>query len=239
MQKNTETPGERLLHETVADRLRELIVEGILPPGSRLNERVLAAQLNVSRTPLREAFKQLAGERLVELLPNRGAHVASLSRADVEHLFELMSALEGLSGWLAATRRTEAELTEIRALHFEMLAAHARRDLPNYYRCNHAIHRLINQAARNPELTEMYASVNGRLQSLRLRSNFDARRWDRAVDEHQRMIGALVARDAPGLRTLLEQHLLGKRDAVLAQFDAAGADGLPALTLSPPVAEPR
>ncbi|MFT3802653.1 MAG: GntR family transcriptional regulator [Burkholderiaceae bacterium] len=239
MQKDAETPGERLLHEAVADRLRELIVEGILPPGSRLNERVLAAQLNVSRTPLREAFKQLAGERLVELLPNRGAHVASLSRADVEHLFELMSALEGLSGWLAATRRTEAELTEIRALHFEMLAAHARRDLPNYYRCNHAIHRLINQAARNPELTEMYASVNGRLQSLRFRSNFDARRWDHAVDEHQRMIDALVARDAPRLRALLEQHLLGKRDAVLAQFDAAGADGLPALTLSSPVAEPR
>ncbi len=239
MQKMTEIASGRLLHEEVADRLRELIVEGVLRPGSRLNERVLAAQLNVSRTPLREAFKQLAGERLVELLPNRGAHVASLSRADVEHLFELMSALEGLSGWLAATRRTDAELTEIRALHFEMLAAHARRDLPNYYRCNHAIHRLINQAARNPELTEMYASVNGRLQSLRFRSNFDARRWDHAVDEHQRMIDALAGRDAPRLRTLLEQHLLGKRDAVLAQFDAAAADGLPALTLSSPTAEPR
>ncbi len=101
------------LHEEVAARIRELITEGLLTPGSKLNERVLAGQLGVSRTPLREALKLLAGERLIELNPNRGASVAGLSRKDLEHLFELMASLEGLSGELAAVRRTDAEMTEL------------------------------------------------------------------------------------------------------------------------------
>ncbi len=126
-----ERPIERRpLHEEVADRLRELVTEGVLPPGHHLNERVLCAQLGVSRTPLREAFKVLAAERLIELHPNRGASVAALSARDVAQLFEVMSALEALSGELAARRATDAEIEEVRALHFEMLAAHARRDLP-------------------------------------------------------------------------------------------------------------
>jgi DNA-binding GntR family transcriptional regulator len=213
----------RALHEEVAERLREMITEGLLAPGSRLNERVLCERLGVSRTPLREAFKVLAAERLVELNPNRGAIVATLSADDVEHLFELMAALEGLSGELAARRRTAAELDEIRAMHYEMLAAHARRDLPLYYRLNRGIHEAINRAARNPELTETYDSVNLRIQNLRFRSNFNQEKWEAAVREHGAMIDALAAGDAPALRAVLERHLRHKRDAVLEELRAAPA----------------
>ena len=73
----------RLLHEEVVDRLRDMIVQGELAPETKLNERVLAAQLGISRTPLREAIKFLASEGLVELLPNRGAVVASLKAGKV------------------------------------------------------------------------------------------------------------------------------------------------------------
>ena len=210
----------RPLHEEVAERLREMITEGLLAPGVRLNERVLCAQLQVSRTPLREALKVLAGERLVELNPNRGAMVATLSARDVEHLFEVMITLEGLSGELAAERRTAAELGEIRALHFEMLAAHARLDLPQYFRFNRGIHEAINRCARNPVLSETYDSVNLRIQNLRFRSNFNRKKWDAAVREHSAMIDALVAGDAGGLRAILEQHLRHKRDAVLQELRA-------------------
>lgn len=210
----------RPLHEEVADRLRDLITEGLLAAGSRLNERVLCEQLRVSRTPLREAFKVLAAERLVDLHPNRGASVASLSVGDVEHLFELMGALEGLAGELAALRRTDAELDELRALHFEMLAAHARRDLPAYYRLNRAIHELMGRCARNPELTETCRSVNLRIQHLRFRSNFNRDKWDTAVREHEQMMAALADRDGAGLRRLLEAHLRNKRDAVLEDLAA-------------------
>lgn len=210
----------RPLHEEVADRLRAMITEGGLAPGARLNERVLCERLRVSRTPLREAFKVLAAERLVELSPNRGASVVALSRSDVEQLFELMGALEGLAGQLAAERRTEAELAEIRALHFEMLAAHARRDLPAYYDLNRRIHVAISRCARNDMLAETYDSVNTRIQNLRFRSNFNQDKWNHAVREHQQMLEALEDGDGSALRALLETHLRNKRDAVLEQWPA-------------------
>jgi DNA-binding GntR family transcriptional regulator len=207
--------ARRVLHEEVAGRLREWITEGLLAPGERLNERVLCARLAVSRTPLREAFKVLAAQNLVVLHPHRGASVAAPSPQDVRHLFELMAALEGLSGELAAQRHEAGELREIRALHFEMLAAHARGDLPAYYRLNRAIHAAINACARNPMLTQTYDSVNLRIQNLRFRSNFNRTKWDAAVAEHQRMLEALERRDAPAMRALLEAHLLAKLEAVL------------------------
>jgi len=213
----------RPLHEEVADRLRELITEGALPAGARLNERMLCEQLGVSRTPLREAFKVLSAERLIELQPNRGAVVTVLSEGDVVHLFELMAELEGLSGELAAARRTDAELDEIRALHFEMLAAHARRDLSAYYRLNREVHALINRCARNPVLTETYESVNLRIQNLRFRSNFNRDKWDAAVAEHGEIVEALARRDAAALRRLLERHLRSKLDAVLEELRAPRA----------------
>ena len=210
----------RPLHEEVADRLRAMITEGGLAPGARLNERVLCERLRVSRTPLREAFKVLAAERLVELSPNRGASVVALSRSDVEQLFELMGALEGLAGQLAAERRTDAELAEIRALHFEMLAAHARRDLPAYYALNRRIHVAISRCARNDMLAETYDSVNTRIQNLRFRSNFNQDKWNHAVREHQQMLEALETGNGSALRALLETHLRNKRDAVLEQWPA-------------------
>lgn len=222
--------GRRALHQEVAERLRGLLTEGKLAPGERLNERVLCEQLNVSRTPLREALKVLATERLVELSPNRGARVVALSRSAVAELFELMAALEGLAGELAAIRRDAAELAHIQALHAEMLDAHGRRDLPTYYDRNRRIHLAISRCARNAALAETYDSVNTRIQNLRFRSNFDPDKWDQAVREHVAMVEALEARDGPGLRRLLETHLHHKRDAVLEQWgEATGATpGVPA-----------
>jgi DNA-binding GntR family transcriptional regulator len=206
------------LHEQVAYRLRELLVEGAIAPGAKLNERELALQLNVSRTPLREAIKMLAAEGLVELLPNRGAVALSLSEQDVFNTFEVMAGLEGMSGELAAQRMTDAQLTEIKALHFEMLAAHARRDLSAYYRINAQIHRAINIAANNTVLTATYAQVNARLQALRFRSNQDEAKWNRAMEEHGQMIDALAKRDGEVLKTVLVQHLHHKRDVVIEQI---------------------
>jgi DNA-binding GntR family transcriptional regulator len=210
----------QVLHQQAALRLRQLIVEGAIAPGAKLNERELAEQLQVSRTPLREAIKMLAAEGLVELLPNRGAVATLLSPQDVADTFEVIAGLEEQSGALAAQRIGEQELAEIRALHYEMLAAYTRRDLSTYYRLNAQIHDRINAAARNPVLTRTYRQVNARLQALRFRSNFDERKWQRAVAEHDAMVQLLAARDAAGLRTLMRQHLEHKRDAVLEQMSA-------------------
>lgn len=209
----------QILHVAVAQRLRTMIMEGDLAPGTRLNERVLCDLLQVSRTLLREAFKVLAGDGLVTLLPNRGAEVVVLSQESINHLFEMMGALEAMSGDLACQRITEAELNEIRALHYEMLACHARRDLPNYYALNRRIHDAINAAARNPILEETYRRINLRIQALRFRSNFDHDKWDLAVREHGEMLDALARRDGAALREILRAHLQHKHDALIAELE--------------------
>lgn len=211
----------RSLHATVLARLRDMIVEGELAPGARLNERVLCEQLGVSRTPLREAMKMLAAEGLLALLPNRGAVVPKLSADDIRHTFELMAALEAANGELACARIAAEELDEIRALHYEMLACYARRDLPGYYRRNHAIHALINLAARNPVLTQTYRTINARIQALRFRSNFNREKWEAAVEEHEQMIDALAKRDGARMRAILTQHLAHKCEAVLAELETS------------------
>jgi DNA-binding GntR family transcriptional regulator len=213
------------LHEQVAHRLRQMLVEGRIPPGAKLNERELSELLNVSRTPLREAIKMLAAEGLVELVPNRGAIAVSLTEADVLNTFEVMAGLEAQSGELAAERITPQELAEIQAMHFEMMAAYTRRDLSAYYTINARIHDAISNAAKNPVLAQVYAQVNARLQALRFRSNQDGEKWKRAVKEHEKMIEALAAHDGAAMREVLLTHLRNKRDVVLEQLREARSQG--------------
>lgn len=223
------------LVQKVAGQLRTLLVEGQIAPGAKLNERELAQACAVSRTPLREAIRMLAAEGLVVLLPNRGAAAADLSESDIAHTFELIAGLEGLSGELAAQRITDEALNEIKAMNLEMHAAYLRQDLSAYYRINAAIHQAINAAAGNPVLVDTYKQINARLQALRFRSNQDADKWQKALQEHDAMVKALEARDAVGLRALLIAHLHSKRDVALEQVrararDGAGTDAVPSRT---------
>ncbi len=212
------------LHDVVVERLRDFIVEGSLPAGTKLNERELCDTLGISRTPLREAIKVLAAEGLVEITPNRGASVYHMSDAEIRETFELMSGLEAFSGLLAGERITPEEVAEIKALHFTMLACHAQGDLHGYYIKNHEIHDRINIAARNAALRQIYITVNRRLQALRFRSNLQPSKWEKAIEEHGEMIKALEARNGEWLSTILRQHLLRKRDAVLHLIEMEGRD---------------
>lgn len=220
---STEIPRDTL-QQRVANKLRQMLIDGSVAPGTKLNERVLCEQLGVSRTPLREAIRLLAAEGLVTLDPNRGAFAASMSPDVVADAFDVIAALEGLAGEQAARRITEAELAELRALQFEMQAAFERRDLAAYYRLNARIHETINAAARNTVLAETWRQLNTRLHALRFRSNQDEAKWAGAVREHAAMVQALQARDPAAMRELMVSHLQRKRDVVLAQLAEAADD---------------
>ena len=210
-----ETGSPTNLHEQTYQNLKTMIVEGAITPGSKLNERALAETLSVSRTPIREAIRRLAAAGLVELINNRGAIVPKLNKEDVLNAFELMAELEGFSGELAAKRITKEALSEIEALHYEMLACYSRKDLSGYYKLNSQIHQHINLAAGNPVLTNTYSQVNARIQALRFRSNQDQTKWDEAVLEHGEMIAALKAADGQRMRKVLMRHLANKKNAIL------------------------
>jgi DNA-binding GntR family transcriptional regulator len=213
----------RPLHEEAADRLRDLIVQGRLAAGSRLNERLLAAQLGVSRTPLREAFKVLATEGLVELLPNRGAIVSQMDPVRLSESLAVMGALEALAGELACANATDAQLNEIRALHYEMLAYHARGDLAGYFKFNQAIHLKLVKYSGNSTLYNVYRQMNGNVRRARYMANLSKERWDAAVREHDEILAALSARDVKRIKALLSDHLAHKLASVLAALPAAQA----------------
>ncbi|MBU3577676.1 GntR family transcriptional regulator [Polynucleobacter sp. UK-Kesae-W10] len=211
----TEQPNSTNLHEATFQKLRSLLVEGKIPPGSKLNERELAESLNVSRTPIREAIRRLAADGLVELIANRGAIALQLSLDDVVNTFDVIADLEGFSGELAAQNISDATLSELEALQYEMMASYARRDLSSYYQLNLRIHHLINQAANNPVLSRLFTQVNARIEALRFRSNQDGVKWEKAVEEHQEMLDALKARDSKRMRKIMIQHVMNKRDVVV------------------------
>jgi DNA-binding GntR family transcriptional regulator len=195
------------LHDTVVEHLRNLIVEAVLAPGTKLNERELCETMGISRTPLREALKVLAGEGLIEIAPNRGASVYKMSVTEMCDTFEFMAGLEAQAGELACARITDAEVDEIKALHHAMLACKAQDDLPGYYN-------------RNTVLRQAYLGINRRLKALRFKSNHKTAKWDRAARDHEAMIEALDARDGQRLAAILRRHLLDKRDTVMAMADA-------------------
>ena len=213
----------RPLHEEATDRLRDLIVQGRLVAGARLNERLLTSQLGVSRTPLREAFKVLATEGLVELLPNRGAIVSQLDAVRLSETLAVMGALDALAGELACANATDAQVNEIRALHYEMLAYHARGDLAGYFKFNQAIHLKIVKYSGNAVLYNTYRQLNGAMQRARYMANLSQERWDAAVREHDEILAALGARDVKRIRALLAEHLAHKLASALAALPARQA----------------
>jgi DNA-binding GntR family transcriptional regulator len=213
----------RPLHEEAADRLRDLIVQGRLIPGARLNERLLTAQLGLSRTPLREAFKVLATEGLVDLLPDRGAIVSAVDPVRLAETLAVMGALEALAGELACHSASDSQINEIRSLHFEMLANHARGDLAGYFKFNQAIHLKIVKYSGNNVLYNTYRQLNANVRRARYMANLSRERWDAAVREHGEILDALSARDVARIKALLADHLAHKLSSVLAELQATPA----------------
>lgn len=205
------------LAAVVAEKLRQLIIDGTLVPGVWLNERDLCERLRVSRTPLREAYRILAADGLVMLLPKRGAQVIALSEQDVANLFDVLAVLEGLMGRLAAERASDEEFAEIGALHRAMLDAYAARDIKRYYEASMGTHVAISAAAHNPALEDTYRRLNLRVQNLRYRSNLDRQEWAHGMEDHERFVAALLARDGERAERLMREHALEKKTAAMRQ----------------------
>lgn len=202
------------LYDEVVQRLRQMIFEGELAPGSRVPERVLCEQFGISRTPLREALRALAAEGLIELAPHRGATVSKLSAAELDHMFEVMEALEALAGELACLRITDSGIAHVRRLHEEMVRHYEQRNRPEYFRCNQRIHEALVEAAGNPMLSRVYAGLGDRIRRARYMANLSEERWREAVEEHEAILEALIARDADRIGPLLKSHLHHKRVAL-------------------------
>jgi len=197
----------RTLHDEVLERLRDMIIEGRLAPGQRINEGVVGAQLGVSRTPLREAIKTLASEGLVEIQPAKGALVRKFSAQDLLQILEVLKSLEQLGGRSACAQASDATIAVIKALHDEMMELYRTRTRLEYFKLNQAIHSAIVAASGNAVLVEMHATLQARIKRLRFIGNEGPEKWAGAVAEHEEMIEALLKRDGEALAAAIGKHM--------------------------------
>jgi len=192
----------------VAERVRDMILAGDLPPGERISERMLTEGLGVTRTPLREAFKILETEGLLHIVPNRGAQVSKLSPRDVDMAMELLAGLESAAAELACERGTVEQFDLVEALHQRMVTCQREGDLMGYFRINQEIHQHIIDCAHNPALSRVYQAESARVRLYRFAGNRVSERWARAVMEHEQILAALKQRQGPLLREVLRAHHL-------------------------------
>jgi DNA-binding GntR family transcriptional regulator len=209
-------PGSRKLimrvnlHDEVAEVLRDMIIQDQLPPGTRIPENDLCAQLGISRTPLREAIRVLASEGLVKPLPRRGAIVATPDPDEIQGLFFAIGAIESLCAQLACINFTPAEVENIMKLHRRLVQLHSSgQGTKDYFRTNLAIHQSIVRGARNKFLADLHGSLSVRILRARFFINMPRAAWTRAMREHEQIAALIKKRDAHALSELLTQHMIG------------------------------
>ncbi|OZI32366.1 GntR family transcriptional regulator [Bordetella genomosp. 10] len=202
------------LYLEAAERLRGMIRSRVLAAGEWVDELRLAAQLGISRTPLREALKLLASEGLVRLEPRRGCFVNELSRRDLDEIFPLMAMLEGRCAYEAARKAGPDDLARLRGLHDTLQAHAAAGDIDAYYDANYVIHEAIQALADNRWLSDMIGNLRKVLSLSRHKSLALPGRIQASCAEHMAIYAAIAAHDAEGAEALARGHLLRQLDAL-------------------------
>jgi DNA-binding GntR family transcriptional regulator len=194
--------------DEIGKKIADDIVLGHFEPGTRLDEVMLAKRFEVSRTPVREALKQLATQGLVVCRPNRGAVVAELTAQQIAHMFEAIGELEAACARHAAIRLSASERDHLHALHAQARVAMRAADADLYDRLNQEWHRVLIEGCGNPVLIEMTLGLRHRLSPFR-RSQFrNLERMSASFEEHAVIIEALMAHDVGTAQRQMRSHLL-------------------------------
>lgn len=205
-------PRGRLADE-VCREIADGIVLGRFPPNARLDETVLAAMFGVSRTPIREALKQLVATGLATCRPNRGAVVAGLSADQLEQMFEAIGELEAACARHAALRMDASGHACLRALHASAREAMRDHDIGRYDAVNRELHAAIVVGAGNPVLSEMAAQLKKRAAPYRRTQFRDLDRMRASFEEHSAIVEAILAHDAAMAYREMRAHLLSAHSA--------------------------
>jgi DNA-binding GntR family transcriptional regulator len=203
--------------DSAVNGVRDLILRGGYAPGARLGEVELAEALGVSRTPVREALRELAAEGLVELVPNKGARVVAWTADELDQVFELRAQVEGFAAHQAALRATAddiARLTELAEAHARATAGR-KRDLERVYDLNAAFHAGIAAAAGGASLRGVLGSLVHTVVLHRTLHTFDDAAMQRSSRHHLEIVEAVRARDGVWAESVMRAHLLAARAELL------------------------
>ncbi len=207
------------LKEIAYEHIGQWLIEGTLQPGEALIETDLAERLGISRTPVREALHQLAQEGLVEMIPRRGAFVRRITLQDIEELFVIREAIEGVAARLAATKAKPEQLRAF-AEKFEA-AAHEPDEIQRqeqYERIGDEFHDYILEICGNARIIEIIGTYKVLLQKERQIAAHIPGRIERSLKEHCTILEALQRQDPDLAEKTMRQHIVGTLNSMLESY---------------------
>ncbi len=207
------------LPEKIADEIRRNILRGRFTPGTLLKERETAQEMDVSRTPMREAIRILAKEGLVILRPARSPIIANPSLQEITDAIDVLKALELLSGELACRRATAEEIAAISAIHDDMTARHNQLDTLDLFEIDMSFHKSIVRASHNAALFDTHKAYLERLWRVRYLSASRRHNRERVLRQHGDILRGIEARDPEQIRNAIAAHLEALVDNISAKFE--------------------
>lgn len=199
--------SKKTIAALVQDRIREAILNGALPAGSRLDQNQLAEDLNVSLVPVREALKKLEGEGFIQIVPRRGAFVTETSPEDMEDLYFTRGLLEGQAAYHAAEHLTDEDLAKLDQLTRKMGAALDVDDFVYFNQSNREFHFTIYRAAGSKYMVSIIENLWDLAQRYRYRYMFLKDQAAVIQAEHQAILDACHARNARAMRDAMTYHM--------------------------------
>ena len=214
-------PLSQRTSEGVARVLRNEIFSGRLKPGEPVRERLLAEQLGVSRTPVREALFTLQSEGLIELTPNRGATVRTITARDIMQIYTLRAVLESYAAHEAAQTRTAEDLDALEDAHAKLQRISPTGTPMQVAMADLAFHTLISDATSSRMLQTIMGQVLAFTVSFRSNYSYPGERAAAAVEQHRAILDALHDQDADRAERLMREHVESARRFALQHFTQA------------------
>jgi DNA-binding GntR family transcriptional regulator len=212
--------------EEVREHIKNMIHQGEVRPGERINEQALAQRLQIGRATAREALRSLEQAGLVRIIPNRGAEVRKLSLEDALHLYDVRAGLAHASGRLIALRIGQEDEEKLLSLLAEMETAVEGRNHEKYQRLNATFHEVLMQTTRNPRLIAMNDAVENELKLYLRKGVFTLAQIRVSCLEHRKILEAAMSGKAEAAGDAFEQHILtGKQRMLDTVHSYQGAPG--------------
>lgn len=183
------------LREKILETIRDAILKGSLKPGERVSEPELAERFGISRTPIREAFRQLESEGYLVVIPRKGAVVASLSERDVEEFYAIKIILEGFAARMAAEKLSDKDIERLEAINEKLQKLADEGDVKNFFKVHDEFHEIFIKASGNDKLLELINQLVMKFKRLRLVSLSQPGRMNISVKEHEQLIDAFKKHD--------------------------------------------
>lgn len=211
-QRNSISPT---IKDQVYAILKEEICNGIHADGQRLHENELATRLKVSRSPVREALRQLASDGLVLELPNKGAFVKELTTSDIDDIFEIRLLLECYGIRRSAEHLTDEIRANLRKYHDGLIRFHAASNLPEYMAVDGRLHSTLIQISGNALAQSVYGKISSLALKFRVTSLLGKQRFDESVEEHCSIINSILEGDPVAAMAMNERHLQRAKHKVI------------------------